>query len=309
VYELAAFMHINGDDCRRVSFVPLKMSFFAIALSFFHSVATVCFVVLMPWALLRTEHAEWVAEAVPEAAQYPYLLLVCVGLSFVGLYALTSPFVWTFCKWHMRDRKELLQQVRSFEFGSVECREEADREFVRGQIEHWFGGVAQFEHHVRTAVAERVEEVLHQQGPVPYVVVAVGSLSHLLASSTVIINAWQDGAPNLVNICIAFASICFFADAIAMRLIMGLAGTTFGDAPDGRPSRLGRLSGPLATATIFSVCFAVPLALVTPAAPRGLAGLVLILGLVVTCTLYCPRRAGRGRYRRRTLESGAPAAA
>jgi hypothetical protein len=309
VYELAAFMHINGLDCRRVSFLPLKLSVFAIALSLFHSIATVCFVALLPWTLFHLEHVEWVAETGPEAAQYPYLWLACVVLNFVGLYALTSPLFWVFCRWHMRDRRELLQQVRSFTFESAECLEEGDREFVREQIEHWFGSVAQFEHYVRTALAERVEEMLQEQGPVPYGVVTVGSLSHILVSSTIIINALQDGIPNLVNLCIAFGSICFFTDAIAMRLIMSLAGTTIGSAP----SPLGRLCGPLATAMIFSVFLAFPLALVTPAAPQWLAILLVVLEVVVTCKLYLPRRA-LGRLLPRLLpatprESGTSAAA
>jgi hypothetical protein len=234
---------------------------------------------------------------------------VCVALNFVGLYALTSPFFWIFCKWHMRDRKEMLQQVRSFEFDKAECREESDREFVRGQIEHWFGEVATFEHYVRTAVAQRIEDMLNEQGPVPYDVVTVGSLSHILVSSTIIINAVDDGIPNLVNICIAFASICFFTDAIAMRLIMGLAGTTFGDAPAGGHSLLSRLSGPLATAMIFSICLAVPLALITPAAPEWLAILLVVAELAVTCMLYFPRRVLRGMFPATPQESSAPAAA
>jgi len=308
VYELAAFMHMN-KDCRRVSFLPLKLSVFAIALNVFHSVATICFCILLPWTLLLPEHAEWVAEVVPKAAQYPYLWLVCVVLNFVGLYALTSPFFWMFCKWHMRDRKELLQQVRTFEFEKAECLKESDREFVQEQIEHWFGEVAQFEHYVRTAVAERVEEMLNEQGPVPYHVVTVGSLSHILVSSTIIINAVQDGIPNLVNICIAFASICFFTDAIAMRLITDLAGTTFGDAPAGGHSLLSRLSGPLATAMIFSVCLAVPLALITPAAPQWLAVLLVVIELVVTCMLYFPRRVVRGMFPSTPREANVPAVA
>ncbi|CAK0811910.1 unnamed protein product [Prorocentrum cordatum] len=214
-----------------------------------------------------------------------------------------------FCKWHMRDRKELLQQVRTFEFEKAECLKESDREFVQEQIEHWFGEVAQFEHYVRTAVAERVEEMLNEQGPVPYHVVTVGSLSHILVSSTIIINAVQDGIPNLVNICIAFASICFFTDAIAMRLITDLAGTTFGDAPAGGHSLLSRLSGPLATAMIFSVCLAVPLALITPAAPQWLAVLLVVIELVVTCMLYFPRRVVRGMFPSTPREANVPAVA
>jgi hypothetical protein len=308
VYELAAFMHISGGDCRRVSFLPLKMSVFAVALSLFHSVATLCFCVLLPWTTLHPEHARWVAEAVPEAAQYPYLLLVFFGLG-LSLYALTSPFFWIFCKWHMRDRKELLQQVRSFEFDQAECREESDRKFVRGQIEHWFGEVAQFEHYVRTAVAERVEEMLHDQGPVPYDVVTVGALSHVLMTMTIIINAVQDGIPNLVNMCILLAGICFFTDAIALRLVMGLADTTFGDAPASGHSLLGRLTGPLATAMIFSACLSVPMALLTPAAPEWLAILLVVIVLVVTCMLYFPRRALNGIFPATPRESNASATA
>jgi hypothetical protein len=296
VYELAAFMHVNGGDCRSVSFLPLKLYVFAISLSIFHFIATVCFVVLLPWTLTHPEHAEWVAEMVPEAAQYLYLVLVCIGLLVVD-FALPSPLLWIFCKWHMSDHKELLQQVREFEFENAECQEESDREFVRGQIEHWFGGVAHFEQYVRTALTERVEEMLHEQGPVPYSVVALGSLSHTLAFPPVIINGLQDGLSNMVGICIACASICFFTDTVAIHLTMGLAGTTFGDAPASGRSLLGRLSGPLSTVMIFSVCSAVPLALI--AAPQWLAILVAVFELAVTSMLYFPRSALRRSCQRR----------
>jgi hypothetical protein len=307
VYELAAFVHINDKDCRRLHFFPLKLSALAIALPLFHSVSSLLFCVVGPW-FCRAEHAEWAAETIPEAAQYPYVLLLGVGMGFFCLYGFVSPLCWTFCKSHMRDRKELLQQVQEFKFESALCQEERDREFVREQIERWFGGVVEFEHYVHTIVLERVEEMLHKQGPVPYNVLAVGSLVHVLVGSGYIFEyAFQDGIPNYANLCIMCVSVSLFSGHISMRLVLYLAGTSFGDVPADGTCKLGRLSGPLATAMICSICISANIALV--AAPLWLAILLVILQLAVMRTLYYPSRALSAMLSAAPQESDVPVAA
>jgi hypothetical protein len=300
VYELAAFIHINDGDCRRVKFVPLKLSVFAIFLSLFWSIWTLAVCFVPAWTLSHPRHVEWMAEAIPEAAQYMYLLLVCVGLGFF-VYITISPPLWAFCKWYMKDLKELFHQVRSFEFEGAECSEESDREFVREQIKRWFGDVAQFEQYVRTAVAEHVEEIFHEQGQVPYNVLAVCSLSKFLLAFSFVFYAFQDGNPRYVNRCIGYLNSFLFGDKIAMRLILCLAANG--------PSRLGWLSGSLASAMVLSIWCAVNAALAASAAPLWLAILLTALQLAVTCSLYCPSSALRAIFPAAPQESDAPVVA
>jgi hypothetical protein len=296
VYELAAFIHINDRDCRKVKFFPLKLSVLAIVFSLVNSVWCSITSILF-WFPFHPEHVEWVAEAVPEAAQYLYLLLALVVWTCFTIMPM-SPLFWTLCKWHMKDLKDLLHQVRSFEFKGAECSEESDREFVREQIERWFGDVAKFEHYVRTYVAQRVEEMFHEQGPVPYNVGVVYCLGDVLLTSSISLAACRDGMPNYVNICIGSVGACFLAGPIAMRLTMCLAA-------DG-PSPLGQLSGSLLCAMIHAVCFSVNYALLTPAAPLWLAVLLAALQSAAACTLYFPSRAFRAMFPAALQESDEP---
>jgi len=54
-----------------------------------------------------TEFDEWVAETIPQDAQYWFYFLKMFGQSLAPC-GLVSPWVWHFCKTYMRDRKELL---------------------------------------------------------------------------------------------------------------------------------------------------------------------------------------------------------
>jgi len=181
----------------------------------------------------------------------------------------------------------MLQQVRSFTFDNAQCLEESDRDYVRGRIEGWFGGVPQFEEYVQTTLAQHVERLLKQQGPIPYRVVAFGSLSHFLIATTWFISAVVDGIPGLFNLAVAFIGMCT-SDAIAIGCIMRLANTSFGDHANGKSFLQRQVVGPLATSVIFSLSIAVYGGFLTPAAPAWLAGLVLVIGLTLSCVLYLP---------------------
>jgi len=310
VYELAAFVYINDGNCRRVKFVPLQLSLFAIATPLLASAGKLLYYVL--WIFLEdemkaAEFAEWVAETIPQAAQYWFYVLRISGLTLVPV-GLVSPLFWNFCKTHMRDRKELLQQVRFFEFEGAECREEGDREFVREQIERWFGEVAQFEHYIRTAVADRVEEMLYEQGTVPYSFLAPYLLLEFLVNTSWCIDSLREGAP-YVNTC--FMTAVFFVSVpIGIRLLLFLADTSLGDAPANGPPLLAWLRGPLAITMIGSVCHGMVYALQCPATPLWLVILLAVIQLAITCTLYFPTRAIRAMMLPAApQESDAPVAA
>merc|ERR1719221_652961 len=99
-------------------------------------------IILAPWIVLHPWHAEWVAEMIPPAAQFPYFLTFWIVFCWCGVALPISPLLWIFCKWHIRDRRELLHQLHSFTLAGAQCQEEGDRTYVVARIEEWFGGVS-----------------------------------------------------------------------------------------------------------------------------------------------------------------------
>ena len=226
----------------------------------------------------------------PKVFQYPYLVLVLAGL-IGSVLAPILPFAWFFCKWHARDRRELLHQVRSFSFENAQCQEENDRIYVRERIEEWFGAVAPFERHVQTDLAQHIEGLLQQQGPVPYRVMIIGNLGGILTTLTTMFNSIQDGMPGQFNLWAGWLTICFFAIPCAFSCMMRLADTRFDEAAAGGSFLRRWLAGPAVFTLVLSSFIAVAAGLLTPAAPAWLAALIFALEALVTTLLFCPRRA------------------
>jgi len=184
----------------------------------------------------------------------------------------------------------MVQQVRSFTFANVQCLEESDRDYVRERIQGWFGGIPQFEEYLQTILAQHVEELLDQQGPIPFRLVVFGSLPQYMAGMSYLINGVMDGrAPGLLNNSMAHVGVVT-ASAIAIGIIMRLADTSFADHATGKSFLERQVIGPVTTAVIFSLMYAVALGFVSPAAPAWLAVPFVTIWVMLTCILYLPRR-------------------
>jgi hypothetical protein len=301
VYELAAFAYMNKLDIeRRLTIVPLKLTLVTIGLYVFHFVASMSFTLLGPITWCSEWHAEFVEDVIAPEFQYIYLTGVMFCMMFVGMYFLPSFALWKFAKWHMRDRRDLLQQLHSFTVEKASCFVESDRSLIEGHIEDFFGDVQAFEQFVQTRLARNVEAQFKAQ-PMPYSMVLVGSSSHLFIIMSFLLATWQDDEKELFRrFLLVGVAIVFCTDAIGMSLMMRLADTQFGDEVPGEsnPSffrRLtGRLAGPAAAAAIFSLLSATSVSMMTPAMPLWASCVLTAVMASMTIWLYSPR-AGRQR--------------
>jgi hypothetical protein len=288
VYELAAFVHIEGGSCRHVVFCPPRRAAFVVCTFLFHTVATSLVQLMFPLTLWHSWHVERVAEFIPEAVQ-PLYHSAWLFLAMLGLYGPVSPFLWSFCKRHMRDREKLLQQLSSFSFSDAQCREESDRAYVQEQVERWFGSITLFEKYVRETLVQHVETHLKAQGPLTYSMLLVGTLPHVCVLH-VIVTMWVDGVEGVVPFFFSILNLILFADAIAIGILLRLAGTSFGECDDKGASIGRRVSGPMAVTLIFAVATSTMGVTLTPGCSIEIAVAMTALQCLVTMILYMPRR-------------------
>lgn len=160
------------------------------------------------------------------------------------------------------------------------------------RILEWFGTLEKFERFVREDLHRQVEGLLLRQGPMPYKIVLVGSISHVLITSTQLFICWKDDAPELFwRFVFVGSMISFCTDAIAVTLVLKLADTSFGDDVEGRPWFRRKLAGPLVTAGIFSILTAIAITPLSPAVPLWIGVMLLLLACCVLCCFGLARHA------------------
>merc|ERR1712217_90701 len=286
VFEMAAFLHMKGSA--KVDMVPLKLPAMASALFLFHFIASLALFLLHPVTIGAPWHVRWAVhtfDTPPLQACYLYgLWVVFLGL---GLYAIPSFFLWTFCKGHVRDRRNLLQELRGFQVANASCSVESDGIFVQAAIRRWFGSLSEFENFVRTDLAAKVESMLTRRGPVPYKFVLVGSLPHLFLGIThSFSSSLQFGElESAMHIAITTTAMTLFTDAISVNLTLRLADTAFGDVDEGHSSFFARrLAGPLATTGIFSIVNALIGLMFSPV--LGFSFSLVCLGILAIVTWF-----------------------
>jgi len=295
VYEVAAFHFLNPHLHGLLHIVPLKLPLFTVTIFIFHLVASISLTILSPLLLFSSWHAPWVAETIPGRFQYVYLCAVLTCMMFFGLYLVPSFFFWKFCKWHMEDRRLLLDQLQNFSMDQTECFMESDRLLVEGKIQMWFGSTSEFERYVREELYDIVHLQLDRHGPMRYRMSVVGALPHFFISSTLGIHALEDGQWNMFwHLLLVMVVIVFCADAIALNLSLRLADTSFGDGVG-----IHKLTGPASMAFCFAFINGVACGMLTPAIHIGPAIGVALFFVLVTFLLYGGRE--RSSHIRRRL--------
>lgn len=251
-------------------------------------VVAIASIAMLPLTIASRWHIGWMVSSVPPSLQYFHLFLAFF-IGFFGMYLLPAVFFWRFCKWHMRDRVTLLQQIRHFSVDQAQCTLDSDRTFVEVQISEWFGDIPTFEKYVRTDIARHVTSLMEKQGPIPYSMVVLASIGHILmciSYSISFLEAEEKSMKAFWHIVMAACLLCFCADAIAVNLVLRLASTSFGDQLEEAPARSRKVAGPVATAFIFGLAKAMCGGLITPACPWWWCIIVLFLTTVSMLALY-----------------------
>jgi hypothetical protein len=287
VYELAAFVHARKGNGERVLLRPLKLLVFVVVLCLFHGVVGIASISLLPLTVAAEWHVNWILQVVPPQSQYSYLWLAFF-IGFFLVYLLPSAFVWKFCKWHMRDRRALIQQLLEFRVATAECHEAKDKEFIEGDIVLWFGSKQSFEEYVHVALAKQVSNAIQKEGPISYKMVLVGSLGHILMCTSYAVAFYEAECASEAfwHIVMAACLLVFCADAVATNLVLRLANSSFGEDESSGPLFCRKAIGPVTTACIFGFTKATCGGLITPACPKWWAGIVIVTMICVTLCLY-----------------------
>lgn len=286
MYELAAFMHIHNGCYHRVLIQPIELTRVFVVVFTINCLTSLVSILLFPLTALHPRHVEWAAQAVPGYLQYVYL----VGMSFLFFFCLfifLSGLFWRCCRRYIRDRKEILQRVKTFSLCQASCFEDDDLAFIHGQIRVWFNDVSTFDKYVRHDVAAFVKRLLRDQGPVPYHTVVLGSISHFLFNMSLALSAWQDGDMNMLgHACCAGFGATFCGVPIAVNLVLRLVDGGFAKDAPGGSLFCRRLLGPLVTATILAACNSASMGMLTPACPLWLCIAMCLLGFACACRLF-----------------------
>ncbi|CAE7785758.1 unnamed protein product [Symbiodinium sp. CCMP2592] len=118
----------------------------------------------------------------PVVAWEPMALccLVCFPTRFASLELLL--WCWFvpayFCmhglRYAMRTKRELITEMSGFTLDAVECREDFDRQYIHGAIEHWYGSHGAFEAFVRGPLrAELLATQADTQLPIAYELIVI----------------------------------------------------------------------------------------------------------------------------------------
>lgn len=293
VYELAAFIRLNGGSARNVKIRPLKLWLFTLVYCAFQIAVATASIIMLPLTVASEWHTGWLIETVPRGWQYLYLTATFF-VAFFCIYMVPAIWLWKFCKAHMTDRVTLMHQVKNFTVAEAECMKQDDRVFIITSIQEWYGDVSSFETYVRTHIADKVEAMLGHQ-TVPYRMVFVGAIGHLLmciSYAFAYLQAEEQSMSAFWHIVMAAAMLCFCADAIAVDLVLRLAGTTFGDDAEVNSRWQRKGAGPVSTALIFGAAKAVCGGVITPACPKWWCAILLPTSALCTWCIYY-RRVGR----------------
>jgi len=272
MYELAAFLYINGGSCEKVKIQPLKLIQLSVCLIAFHCFTALVSIVVLPLTVLDPHVVDWMLEHVSEPVQVPFLFAALFAFFFT-VFATPSVVLWKVCKAHAHECGRLYAEFTQFSISRVECSQTKDRDFVEMQIMEWFGGIAQYESYVRTEVAMRVDQLINTAGPIPYRMVLLGSLGSFLMGVSLAINAWVDhGHAVFWHVCLGCFSLIFCADAIALNVLFWLIGAGYwlNNDENKRGCFSRKLAGPLATGLLFSFFHALSACMIAPKFPLWL---------------------------------------
>jgi len=281
---VAAFLHVNRRDCKRIVIYPLRLIKCNVLCTLSHFVVLLGNNFLTPWTINNPQHAEWVADTIPKSLQYLYAASTCT-VAFGGFFLPSAFRLWNMFKSNTREHVELIQQLRNFTVAAAECRDESDRAFVEQQISEWFGDVAAFEQYVQGEVASQVTSILEAQGLYPlHAVVVAAVIPQVLFMSNIVALGLADDSALLRSKCMLMIA-CPCSVTLALNMAMWLSKTRLGEDRPGVSSLRRKLEGPLVCVAFVSVLYGMSLALLAPC-PLWFQVSWCLMQMAAVCLVY-----------------------